>query len=261
MALTLQQLARPEQRMVLSPQMQQAIFLLQVPLQELRTIIQQEMVQNPLLEETMEQLKPESEDAEEFPAESGPEELEFEAEIDRLAGMDEEWKEYFFQDHAAPGRYQAPDEETQRFLEESITRSESLTEHLLTQLNTSPASGRQKEIGELIIGDIDPNGYLTEPLEEIARQAGAEIGEAEVVLALVQGFHPPGWGRATSRSACSSRSGPTPTPIPSPPRSSAAALRIWAPTATPRSPATSRPPRSGSSGRPSSSLPSTRSRG
>jgi RNA polymerase sigma-54 factor len=194
MALTLQQLARPEQRMVLSPQMQQAIFLLQVPLQELRTIIQQEMVQNPLLEETLEQLKPESDTAEELPAESGPEELEFEAEIDRLAGMDEEWKEYFFQDHTAPGRYQAPDEETQRFLEESITRSESLTEHLLTQLNTSPATERQKEIGEVIIGDIDPNGYLGEPLEEIARQAGAEIGEAEAVLALIQSFHPPGVG-------------------------------------------------------------------
>ncbi len=195
MALTLQQLARPEQRMVLSPQMQQAIFLLQVPLQELRAIIRQEMVQNPLLEDRLEQVEPETEEAEETPSETGPEELEFEAEIDRLASMDEEWKEYFFQDHSpGPGRYQGPDEETRRFLEESITRSETLTEHLLSQLHTSPASRRETEIGEVIIGEIDHNGYLTAPLEEIARLAGADPGQAESVLSLVQAFHPPGVG-------------------------------------------------------------------
>ncbi len=195
MALTLQQLARPEQRLVLSPQMQQAIFLLQVPLQELRTIIQQEMVQNPLLEERLEQGEPEPEADEEGPPESVPEELEFEAEIDRLAALDDEWKEYFFQDEASgPARYQAPDEETRRFLEESITRSETLAEHLLRQLNTSLATERERRIGGVIIGDIDSNGYLAEPLESIARQAGVEIGEAEAVLALIQSFHPPGVG-------------------------------------------------------------------
>lgn len=195
MGLNLQQLARPEQRMILSPQMQQAIFLLQVPLQELQTIIQQEMVQNPLLEEQLDQLEPESGLPEETPPERGPEELEFEAEIDRLAGLDEEWKEYFFQDEAlGPARYQDPDEETRRFLEESITRSESLTEHLLGQLNTAPVTERERRIGEFIIGEIDPNGYLSAPLDDIARLAGAEPGEVSAVLSLVQSFHPPGVG-------------------------------------------------------------------
>jgi len=195
MALTLQQLARPEQRLVLSPQMQQAIFLLQVPLQELQTIIQQEMVQNPLLEERLEEIRPEDEPPDEAPSESVPEELEFEDEIDRLAGLDDEWKEYFFQDDAVgPTRYQAPDEETRRFIEESITRSESLTEHLLRQLNTSLTTERERKIGEIIIGEIDTNGYLTEPLETIAREAAAEPGEAEAVLSLIQNFHPPGVG-------------------------------------------------------------------
>ncbi len=195
MDLNLQQLARPEQRLVLSPQMQQAIYLLQVPLQELQTIIQQEMVQNPLLEERLEQDRPEAETPEEVSPESAPEELEFEAEIDRLAGLDDEWKEYFFQDESpGPARYQVPDEETQRFLEESITKSESLTEHLLRQLNTSPAAEREKRIGEIIIGEIDANGYLAVPVEEIARQASAEPGEAEAVLSLIQTFHPPGVG-------------------------------------------------------------------
>lgn len=195
MDLSLQQLARPEQRLVLSPQMQQAVFLLQVPLQELRTIIQQEMVQNPLLEERLEQVRPDPEPAEETPTESGPEELEFEAEIDRLVSLDDDWKEYFFQDEiSAPVRYQAPDEEKQRFLEESITRSESLTEHLLRQLNTALTTERERGIGEIIIGEIDSNGYLTESLESIARQAAAEPGEVEAVLSLIQTFHPAGVG-------------------------------------------------------------------
>ncbi len=195
MPLNLQQLARPEQRMVLSPQMQQAIFLLQVPLLELRTIIQQEMIQNPLLEEVLEQVKPDPDSVEAVSADSAPEELEFEAEIDRLAEMDEEWKEYFFQDHSdTTGRYQAPDKETQRFLEESITSKESLTEYLLSQLNISPATGREKEISRLIIGAIDANGYLTETLEAIARQGGIGIDEAEAALSLVHTFHPPGVG-------------------------------------------------------------------
>ncbi|MFH1037382.1 MAG: RNA polymerase factor sigma-54 [PVC group bacterium] len=195
MALTLQQLARMEQRMVLSPQMQQAIFLLQVPLQELRTIIQDEMVQNPLLEDSIEQEKPVPGVLDDAPAEKGVDELELEAEIDRLSALNDEWKEYFFQDRSsARARYHALDEETQRFLENSISRSDTLSEHLLMQLNTSVVSDREKAVGEVIIGNIDENGYLTESLEEIARETGTGVEEASGVLSLIRTFHPPGVG-------------------------------------------------------------------
>ncbi len=195
MALGLQQLARMEQRMILSPQMQQAIFLLQVPLQELSTIIQTEIVQNPLLEDPLDQV--ETIDPADAPAPDGEvaPELEFEAEIDRLAAMDDEWKEYFFQDQTSShARYYQPDEEKQNFLENSITRSETLSEHLLKQLNTSLSAEREKTVGEAIIGNIDENGYLTESLDEIARETETSPDEIAAVLSLIQTFHPSGIG-------------------------------------------------------------------
>lgn len=195
MSLTLQQITRMDQRMILSPQMQQAIFLLQVPLQELSVIIRTEIVQNPLLEDSQEP----GEVIETVPeeTEAGPDvaELEFQAEIDRLAGMDDEWKEYFFQDQSfTRARYHTPDEERQNYLENSITRSETLTEYLLKQLNTSIVADREIETGEVIIGNIDEHGYLTESLEEIAREADTSPDEAGAMLALIQTFHPPGVG-------------------------------------------------------------------
>lgn len=197
MALSLQQLTRMEQRMILSPQMQQAIYLLQVPLQELSVIIRNEMVQNPLLEDSMEQqeavtAEPKGKESED----QVPEELEFQAEIDNLAGMDDDWKEYFFQDqNFTRRRYSTLDEEKRNFFENSITRSETLSEHLLKQLHTSfLVSNPEKPLGEIIIGNIDENGYLTETLEEVAREAGTSPEEAGSVLALIQTFHPPGVG-------------------------------------------------------------------
>jgi len=196
----LKQLARLEQRLVLSPQMQQAIYLLQVPLQELSTIIRTEMVQNPLLEELQEQR--EVVDMEEVETGEGQEssEPEFQEEIDRLAAMDDEWKEYFFQDQSfSRARYYSPEEDKRNFMENSITRSETLFEHLLKQLNTSLVSDREKMIGEAIIGNIDENGYLTESLEEIALESGITSEEAAAALALIQTFHPPGVGARNLR--------------------------------------------------------------
>jgi RNA polymerase sigma-54 factor len=192
MPLEMQQLQRPEQRMILTPQMQQAIHLLQLPLLELRTIIQQEIVQNPLLEE----VPPREEPLPEESAETSPgaqEELEFREEFDRLARIDDEWKEYFRQT-TTYARYRGPDEETKKFLEDSVTKGETLAEHLLKQLGISVISEEDQKIGEAIIGCIDENGYLTDPLKEIARSAGIDPERAKAVLAVIQTFHPLGVG-------------------------------------------------------------------
>lgn len=194
MALEMQQLQRLEQRMVLSPQMQQAIYLLQVPLQELSTIIQQEMVQNPLLEEAPTGSEaPQAESGEETGLAPDNGELEFREEFDRLAKLDADWKEYFRQNRSFR-RYHGLDEDKRQFLENSITKSETLSEHLLKQLSTSALSEVEKEIGESIIGNIDENGYLAVSLEEIARADGAEPEEVGAVLSAIQTFHPLGVG-------------------------------------------------------------------
>jgi len=195
MALTIQQIPRMEQRMILSPQMQQAIYLLQVPLQELSVIIRNEMVQNPLLEDSNEQLQSVDADREVDSSGQEPGELEFQAEVDRLAEMSDEWKEYFFQDqNFSPRRYYSLDEEKRNFMENSITRSETLSEHLLNQLNTSLITGPEKSVAEIIIGYIDENGYLTETSDDISLQSGISLEEVEVALNLIQTFHPAGVG-------------------------------------------------------------------
>lgn len=195
MVLSLQQLPRMEQRLILSPQMQQAIYLLQVPLQELSVIVRNEMVQNPLLEDSND--KRELIDNTSTQDNQGPEsgELEFQAEVDRLAEMADEWKEYFFQDqNYTPRMYTPIDEEKRTFMENSITRGETLSEHLLNQLNTSLLTEQEKTAGEIIIGNIDENGYLTESLEEISNQTGISLEEIESALELIQSFHPAGVG-------------------------------------------------------------------
>lgn len=201
MALEMQQLQRPEQRMVLTPQMQQAIHLLQLPLLELNTIIQQEMTQNPLLEEVDRQTEapPEGGEAtpppEEGEATSSPDngELSFKEEFDRLAELDEGWKEYFRQS-ASYFRSAGLNEEKRKFLEDSITRGETLTEHLLSQLRFTILAPEDEKIGEIIIGNIDDNGYLSVSIEEIAREAKVDLNRAEAVLSVIQTFHPLGVG-------------------------------------------------------------------
>jgi RNA polymerase sigma-54 factor len=190
MAIEMQQLQRPEQRMILTPQMQQAIHLLQAPLQEMSSIIDQEMVSNPVLEEEPvgEGAAPETAGGE-TPETSG--ETEFREEFNRLSTADDEWRDYFHQTGSSH-RYQARDEEESAFLESLVTRGETLGEHLQAQARGISFSEREKKIADAIIGNIDRNGYLSEPLEEIAREAGAEVSEAEKVLPVIQKLHPPG---------------------------------------------------------------------
>ncbi len=194
MPLEMQQTMRVEQRMLLSPQMQQAIYLLQVPLQELGNIIQQEIVQNPLLEET----RTESEETRTEPDQQEPEvpageDLEFKEQFERLAAEDDEWKEYFRQNRSY-NRYRGLSEEKRKYLENLITRTETLSEHLLKQLHTASLSDREREIGEAIIGNIDENGYLSTSIEEIAATTGMDLEKTIQVLRFVQTFHPMGIG-------------------------------------------------------------------
>lgn len=192
MALQFEQIQKQTQQLIMTPQMKQAIQLLQLPLMELCNVIEQEMVSNPVLEETPEE-KSETQQEEAVPERENAEELDFKEEFDRLAQMDDEWREYFRQSGSYKKSTQE-DEERRQYLENSITRSETLQDHLLNQLSIMSRTDREKEIGELIIGNIDDNGYLQSPLEEIAMQAKVPVAEVAEALELIQQFHPLGVG-------------------------------------------------------------------
>ena len=135
MPFKLRQVQNQSQKLILSPQMQQAIHMLQIPLMELTQLAQQEMAANPLLEEEIEQEDPQ---AEAEAAESQADQ-EFQEEFEKLAQLDDEWREYFRQTTAVR-RVSEEEEERRKHFENSITSEETLQEHLEAQFSLNDLS-------------------------------------------------------------------------------------------------------------------------
>ncbi len=176
---------------VLSPQMRQSLELLQAPLLELRTLVQQEVEQNP----TLEQEAPDT-DQIEVDGSNGSEEADdaaFQDEFRKLAQLDEEWRDYFTQNQARRP-FTTEDAARRQHLLDSLTQPLSLQHHLMNQLSLSVLPAQDRQIGELIIGSINDEGYLTTPLAELAASSGYAPEQLEPVLALVQEFDPVGVG-------------------------------------------------------------------
>lgn len=177
--------------MVLAPQLRQSLELLQVPMLELRTLVRQELEQNPTLEEqTLETEQIEIEPT--TPEKPDDEDEEFKETFDKLAKLDDEFKDYFNQNQS---RGPSSDElaRRQHFLD-SLTQPESLQQHLMDQLNLSILTPDERQMGELLIGSINEDGFLTTSTEELASGAGYDLDAFNSVLALIQEFDPVGVG-------------------------------------------------------------------
>ena len=172
------------QQQVLAPQLQQSLQILQVPMLELRALIQIELDGNPTLE--MEDMEPKIEDKQR-------EAEEFDAEFDRLSKLDEEWRDYMSQ-NASYSKRTADDEERRQFFFDSLTEQQTLQQHLHEQLRNSDLSAADVQLGELIIGNIDDLGFLSAKPEEIAGNTGLEVEDLQRLLEVVQTFHPVGVG-------------------------------------------------------------------
>ncbi len=152
---------------VLAPQLQQSLQILQAPTLELRNIVQQELQTNPVLEEEA--------NGQETEDHSSSDEADFQEEFDRLAKLDEEWRDYMAQNVSYSGRSQE-DEERRQFFLDSLANQETLQQHLLEQLNTADVDAQKRKSAELLIGNIDDLGFLSAPLEEIANLSGIADG-------------------------------------------------------------------------------------
>ena len=170
------------QSQVLAPQLQQSLQILQVPMLELRNLIQQEIETNPTIE--LEQTEPTIEDKQ-------AEHDEFQEEFDRLAKLDEEWRDYMAQSSSYSGR-SSEDEERRQFFFDSLVKEETLQQHLLEQIEISDLAPGDRKIAELIIGNIDDAGFLQAAPEEISKNTGMDTADLTRVLATVQTFHPVG---------------------------------------------------------------------
>ena len=202
---------------VLAPQLQQSLALLQAPTLELKALVEQELEQNPVLEElpieemeqrdknerTDEDAPTQAPDLAEPPAdvkdqsfEQGPEKPaepvdDFEAEFERLTQLDQEWRDHFAQTNL-PMKASAEDEEKRQFMFDSLVAGTSLQETLLEQVRLSELSEEQRPIAELIIGSIDDYGHLKSSVEELAFSSGFPPEKVLEVLKVIQTFHPPG---------------------------------------------------------------------
>jgi RNA polymerase sigma-54 factor len=189
------QVQKPIITIMMSPQMQQAIRLLQLPILELSQKIETELLQNPVLEEVPPEEAPpsESEKPPESPTESATEEVSFDEEFATLAKLDDEWRD-FFRQTAPYSRRSEEDEEKRAFLESSITRAETLQESLSHQMILSAANEEEKKIGLFVIGHIDENGFLTADIDDLSRLSGESPEQIENVLKVIQTFEPDGVG-------------------------------------------------------------------
>ncbi len=191
-AQTLQLSQEQRLQMVLAPQLRQSLEMLQAPVQELRALIRSELDSNPTLEEVPAETQPIEVEAA-APGAEDHKSLDFRKEFEILSRLDDEWRDYFFQEKE--GRpYTADDAQKRDYMLDSITQGESLQEHLLKQLSLAEISEGDRAMGEMIIGNIDDDGYLRGTLEELAGTSGADIQHLQDLLHLIQDFDPPGVG-------------------------------------------------------------------
>src|SRR5438105_4418570 len=171
---------------VLAPQLQQSLLILQAPLLELRNLVQQEMETNPVLEEL-------ANEVEDKPETKTKADEEFKEEFNQLAKLDDEWRDYMAQSSSYSGRSQEQEDKRQFFFD-SIATQETLQQHLMGQLNQTVLNGDDRKTAELIIGNIDDNGFLQTTPEEMALNTGIAQEDFEHMLTLIQSFYPPGVG-------------------------------------------------------------------
>jgi RNA polymerase sigma-54 factor len=220
---------RLRQQLVMTPQLQQAIKILQLSLPELETVVQNELDANPMLEpldQSVAETAANSEQSEEInlppdgeplPPEPESGALEPDSDWERVVGevpaptvategpdaaaemrdpsLDKlDWREYLetYSNNWQDGEVPNDDDEHRQPLENTLTRKASLEDHLIWQLRMSSLDRDQQRIGATIIYNLNDDGYLETPLTELATQIESSVDAVESVLKRIQRFDPPG---------------------------------------------------------------------
>ena len=196
MALELKQQLRLRQQLVMTPQLQQAIKLLQLNRLELTLAVQQELEENPVLEEAIEgeEENPELEETSVAPSEESAESVapgdEREAtNAEKVADVD--WENYIDAFPQTTIR-ETRDDDDRPSLETTLTRRPTLIEHLSGQMQLLSFPVEEEIVAQFIIGNLDERGYLEASFDEIARQSGMSVEVVERSLVRVQEFDPCG---------------------------------------------------------------------
>ena len=191
MALELRQQLKLAQQLIMTPQLQMAIKLLQLNRLELLDTVRQELEENPALEELQDSTPGDVSDAQEETATTDDQTVE-EVTIDEKIPDEVDWNNYL-EEYNSPGKttFESEKRETPDY-ESFLVPQKSLQEHLLWQLLMTSPTPESEKIGSIIIGNLNRDGYLDVSCEEIAEMSDSETVAVEKVLALMQGFDPTG---------------------------------------------------------------------
>lgn len=188
------------QRLIMTPQMQQALNLLQLPILELSALIESEIEQNPILS-TEDEEASEGKSAAELEIEEvdedeqGPvsQELDFrEDDFEILRRLDDDFKDHFKESQSFQSSQHTEDDSHKSMLENTLQSDETLYESLMRQAREIITSDKELAIAEAIIGNLDENGLLLVPIAEIAILNGTEVHTVQAVVLKIQELDPPG---------------------------------------------------------------------
>lgn len=178
------------QKLVMTPELIQAIQILQFNTQELENYVEEQLLTNPVLEI-------------QAPVVSENNELEDDSikksdEFD-ITNKDNEidWAEHFKEreyDDISYKQWEYNKEPTENTYEQYVSSEITLTEHLMFQLQFAPIKKSCRQIGRYIIESLDENGYMTLTAEEIAKELKVPLEKVDIVLSAIHGFEPAGVG-------------------------------------------------------------------
>ena len=198
MALEIKQTPKLVQQLVITPQLQQAIRLLQLTRLELVDMISQEMKDNPLLEEIEEgeQIPGEAAAAgeEETPSPEPEHTPEVKGEGETPEAINDfDWENYLDNYNLTPiHRLSGQDGEERPSYENFLVKKTTLADHLLWQLQFSRFTEEEHRVGTWIIGNLDEDGYLKMSLEDIVTDVNVSLETVEKALGKIQKFDPMG---------------------------------------------------------------------
>ncbi len=200
---------RQTQSLVLAPQLRHSLKILQVAALDLRSVIQEELQNNPTLEELpMEGISLDKEreaDAADTrdSAETGTsdatdrrEEMDFSKEFEILNKLDEDWRDYMSQAGGSQS-FTSEDAEKRQHFFDSLVSETSLQEHLMSQADLADLTPEIQEAMRYLIGSIDDRGFLTQSPNDIALQTGLPLDAVQQASKILKGFEPAGIGCQT----------------------------------------------------------------
>ncbi|MFS4459665.1 RNA polymerase factor sigma-54 [Bdellovibrio sp. HCB2-146] len=192
--MALRQTMNLSQSLVITPQLQQAIKLLQMSRMELESAVRSELEENPILEEAEVLKEDDLQRTKEAASEvEGGEGGQDQVSQDPQKQDEFEWESYIEANQKPPQSGMAGSEEIMNY-ENVITASQTLHDHLYWQVKMTGFSGEEEQAADALIGYIDDDGYIKVPLEQIAEEEKIDLGLLEDTLTLIHEFDPPGVG-------------------------------------------------------------------